>query len=119
LRPGAFNILRAPRGWGKTTLMFDDRILKLARDKRNVCYLVHTKALRDKICLEHPDYCRALTDKDLDGWFDHRRKGIWTIEDDVCYIRVMCYQTFAAILRKDTSWLADIDLVIWDEFDDI
>ena len=119
LRPGEFNILRAPRGWGKTTFMFDDRILRLARNKKNVCYLVHTKVLRDKICIQYPDYCRALTDKDLDSWFDHRRKGVWTIEDDVCYIRVMCYQTFAAILRRDTTWLEDIDLVIWDEFDDI
>lgn len=119
LRPGAFNILRAPRGWGKTTFMFDDRILQLARNKKNVVYLVHTKILRDKICMEHSGYCRALTDKDADGWLTHRTKSMWTVEDDVCYIRVMCYQTFAAILRKETEWLQDIDLVIWDEFDDI
>lgn len=119
LHPGAFNILRAPRGWGKTTFMFDDRILKLARDKKNVCYLVHTKVLRDKICTEHLTYCRAFTDKEADGWLAHRTKSMWTVEDDVCYIRVMCYQTFAALLRKETEWLQDIDLVIWDEFDDI
>lgn len=119
LHPGAFNILRAPRGWGKTTFMFDDRILKLARDKKNVCYLVHTKVLRDKICAEHPTYCRVFTDKEADGWLAHRTDSMWTVEDDVCYIRVMCYQTFAALLRKETEWLQDIDLVIWDEFDDI
>ena len=119
LHPGAFNILRAPRGWGKTTFMFDDRILKLAREKKNVCYLVHTKVLRDKICAEHPMYCRAFTDKEADGWLAHRTKSMWTVEDDVCYIRVMCYQTFAALLRKEIEWLQDIDLVIWDEFDDI
>lgn len=119
LRPGSFNILRAPRGWGKTTFMFDDRILRLARNKKNVCYLVHTKTLRDSICEHYPDYTRVLTDKDADGWLSHRKKSLWTIEDDVCYIRVMCYQTFAAILRHDTEWLQDIDLVIWDEFDDI
>ena len=91
LRPGSFNILRAPRGWGKTTFMFDPRILQLARNKKNVCYLVHTKVLRDSICEHYPDYTRALTDKDADGWLAHRTKSLWTIEDDVCYIRVMCY----------------------------
>lgn len=119
LRPGAFNILRAPRGWGKTTFMFDDRILRLARAKKNVVYLVHTKILRDKICMQYPEYTRPLVDKDLDGWLAHRTKGFWTIEEDVCYIRVMCYQTFASILRQDTDWLQDIDIIIWDEFDDI
>lgn len=119
MQPGAFNILKAPRGWGKTTFMFDDRILRLARDKKNVCYLVHTKTLRDKICMEHPAYCRALTDKEGDAWLIHRTKSMWTVEDDVCYIRVMCYQTFAAIMRQDAEWLQDIDLIIWDEFDDI
>lgn len=119
LRPGAFNILRAPRGWGKTTFMFDERILRLARAKKNVVYLVHTKILRDKLCIQYPEYTRPLVDKDLDGWLAHRTKGFWTTEDDVCYIRVMCYQTFAAILRQDTDWLQDIDVIIWDEFDDI
>ena len=79
LHPGAFNILRAPRGWGKTTFMFDDRILKLARDKKNVCYLVHTKVLRDKICAEHPAYCRAFTDKEADGWLAHRTGSMWKL----------------------------------------
>ena len=119
LRPGAFNILRAPRGWGKTTFMFDDRILRLARAKKNVVYLVHTKILRDKICIQYPEYTRPLVDKDLDGWLAHRTKGFWTTDEDVCYIRVMCYQTFASILRQDTDWLQDIDIIIWDEFDDI
>lgn len=119
LQPGAFNILRAPRGWGKTTFMFDDRILKLARDKKNICYLVHTRVLRDKICMQYPAYCRVLVDKDLDDWFDMRSKRGHFMGEDVCYIRVMCYQTFAAILRKDTDWLQDIDLIIWDEFDDV
>ena len=31
----------------------------------------------------------------------------------------MCYQTFAALLRRDIEWLEDIDLIVWDEFDDI
>ena len=105
MQPGAFNILRAPRGWGKTTFMFDDRILRLARAKKNVVYLVHTKILRDKICIQYPEYTRPLVDKDLDGWLAHRTKGFWTTEEDVCYIRVMCYQTFASILRQDTDWL--------------
>ena len=34
-------------------------------------------------------------------------------------IHIMCYQTFAALLRRDTEWLNDIDLIVWDEFDDI
>ena len=31
----------------------------------------------------------------------------------------MCYQTFAALLRRSIEWLNDIDLIVWDEFDDI
>jgi len=31
----------------------------------------------------------------------------------------MCYQTFAALIRRDTEWLDDIDLIVWDEFDDV
>ena len=31
----------------------------------------------------------------------------------------MCYQTFAALLRNEgIDWLDDIDLIVWDEFDD-
>ena len=85
--------------------MFDDRILKLARDKKNVCYLVHTKVLRDKICIQYPEYTRALIDKDLDDWLDKRAGREVILGEDVAYIRVMCYQTFAALLRRDTTWL--------------
>jgi len=32
---------------------------------------------------------------------------------------VLCYQTFAALLRNEgREWLDDIDLIVWDEFDD-
>lgn len=31
----------------------------------------------------------------------------------------MCYQTFAALLRNEgIDWLEDIDLIVWDQFDD-
>jgi len=40
LRPGEFNIIKAPIGLGKTTFMFDERILKFARDRKHVLYLI-------------------------------------------------------------------------------
>ena len=119
IKPGSFNILTAPRGWGKTTFMFDERILKFSRAKKHIVYLVHTKTMRDNICLLHADQACVFTDVNAQGWLSHRHNSLWTAEDDVNLIHVMCYQTFAALLRRDTEWLNDIDLIVWDEFDDI
>ena len=119
IKPGSFNILTAPRGWGKTTFMFDDRILNFSRARKHVVYLVHTKNLRDSICMLHSKDACAFTDMEMNGWLAHRTKSLWTTEDDVNLIHVMCYQTFAALLRRDVEWLDDIDLIVWDEFDDI
>ena len=123
--PGCFNVIRAPRGYGKTTFMFDDRILKLAHDYRNVVYLIHNKITRDAIATEHRDKAVVFEDANDDEWFMNRlkrgRREVWDSEnDDDNYVHVMCYQTFSALLRKHGSdWLNDIDLIIWDEFDDI
>lgn len=120
IQPGSFNIIKAPCGIGKTTFMFDDRILSFARAKRHVLYLIHNKATRDFIAAHHQDKARVFNDNNYNGWFDKRRGGIWTSEDDEDYVHVMCYQTFAALLRNEGSqWLDDIDLIVWDEFDDI
>lgn len=119
IKPGNFNILAAPRGWGKTTFMFDERILRLAREKKHIIYLIHNKSSRDAVAESRPDIAKVFTDKDIDGWFAHRQRKMWTSEEDVNYIHVMCYQTFAALLRRDVDWLQDIDLIVWDEFDDI
>ena len=119
IKPGSFNILVAPRGWGKTTFAFDPRVLKFARDKKHIVYLVHTKTMRDNICMRQPDIAIPLLDADSLGWLTHRNKNRWTTEEDENKIHVMCYQTFAAILRRDTEWLEDIDLIVWDEFDDV
>ena len=119
IKPGCFNILTAPRGWGKTTFMFDERILKFSRAKKHVIYLVHTKNLRDNICSLYPDIATAFVDTEADGWLTSRQKSMWSGEEDVNLIHVMCYQTFAALLRRDIEWLEDIDLIVWDEFDDI
>ena len=99
--------------------MFDDRILKFSRAKKHVIYLVHTKNLRDSICTLHAKDACAFTEVEMNGWLTHRTKSFWTTEEDVNLIHVMCYQTFAALLRRDVSWLDDIDLIVWDEFDDI
>ena len=40
IRPGVFNIIKAPPGYGKTTFMFDDRILKFSRARKHVLYLI-------------------------------------------------------------------------------
>lgn len=119
IQPGKFNILAAPRGIGKTTFTFDSRILSFARDKKHIIYLVHTKNLRDHIHVRYPDITVAFTDEAVDGWFNHRLKGHWTSEEDVNKIHIMCYQTFAALLRRNIDWLDDIDLIVWDEFDDV
>lgn len=119
IKPGRFNILAAPRGIGKTTFTFDERILNFARDKKHIIYLVHTKNLRDHIHSRYPDITVAFTDENTDGWFNNRNKRQWTSDEDVNKIHIMCYQTFAALLRRGIDWLDDIDLIVWDEFDDI
>lgn len=120
LHPGEFNIIKAPIGLGKTTFMFDERILKFARDRKHVLYLIQNKTTRDMIAEQHPDKAKVFTDNNYNGWFEHRRKGVWTSEEDENYVHVMCYQTFAALLRNEgTEWLQDIDLIVWDEFDDV
>ena len=121
IKPGAFNILQAPRGWGKTTFMFDERILEFSRAKKHVLYLIHNTLMRDKIAADNPDKAVILDSSDsTDAWFDYRNKKIWNPELDDDRVHVMCYQTFAALLRKEgVKWLNDIDLIIWDEFDDI
>ena len=120
IQPGLFNVLKAPRGIGKTTFMFDKRILSYARDKKHVLYLIHNKVSRDAIIHNHSDKAKIFNDNNCNGWFAHRRKGLWTSEEDENYVHVMCYQTFAALLRNEgIDWLEDIDLIVWDEFDDI
>lgn len=120
VRPGEFNIIKAPPGYGKTTFMFDDRILKFSRARKHVLYLIQNKTTRDMIANLHSDKAKVFQDNNYNGWFAHRRKGIWTSEEDEDYVHVMCYQTFAALLRNEgTEWLDDIDLIVWDEFDDI
>lgn len=119
--PGQFNILKAPRGWGKTTFMFDDRILNFSRAKKHVLYLIHNTLMRDKIVAANPDKAAVFDSlENQQAWFDNREKRIRNFEGDDDRVHVMCYQTFAALLRKvGTDWLQDIDLIIWDEFDDI
>ena len=121
IQPGQFNVIKAPTGCGKTTFMFDDRILNFSRAKKHVLYLIHNKVTRDFIAAQHQDKARIFVDNNYNGWFDKRRegKGIWTTQQDEDYVHVMCYQTFAALLRNEGSdWLDDIDLIVWDQFDD-
>lgn len=117
---GAFNILYAPRGWGKTTFMFNEKILAFARARKHILYLVQNKVTRDMIAQQHSDKAVTYADGCNMGWLANRKKSLWTIEEDEDKIHVMCYQTFSAMLRKKgDEWLDDIDLIIWDEFDDI
>lgn len=120
IHAGQFNVLCAPRGWGKTTFMFDDRIIELARAKKHILYLIHNKLTRNAIANNHKDKAIVFESKEGNfGWFDKRNKQLFS-EKDEDLIHVMCYQTFAALLRREgNAWLDDIDLIIWDEFDDI
>ena len=116
--PGRFNVLKAPRGIGKTTFMFDERILQFAREKKHIIYLIHNKLSRDSIVEKHRD--KAAIYDTVNGWLLNRKNKDWGSEDDENKIHIMCYQTFSAILRNEgTEWLDDIDLIVWDEFDDI
>jgi hypothetical protein len=120
IKPGQFNIMCAPRGSGKTTWALSEEIINFAaRDKKHIVYLIHTKLARDAICTAYPEITCAFTDKDMNGWFLHRHKNMWSLEEDVNKVHVMCYQTFSALICKDIEWLDDIDLIVWDEFDDI
>lgn len=119
IKPGLFNILKAPRGIGKTTFMFDDRILAFARAKKHILYLIHNKVARDTISQKHADAAVVYDGASGFDWFSHRQ-SLWVAEEDENKVHVMCYQTFAALLRKEgTKWLDDIDLIVWDEFDDV
>lgn len=118
IQPGKFNILKAPRGAGKTTFMFDERILSFARDKKHVIYLIHNKMSRDAIVAKHGD--KAIIYENNLEWLWNRTSNSFGIEQDEDYVHVMCYQTFSALLKNHgTDWLDDIDLIVWDEFDDI
>ena len=122
--PGQFNVLCAPCGSGKTTFMFDDRILNFARAKKHILYLIHNTVTRDFIAKTHFDKARVYDDHNSSIWLESRedpKRKLWSVEgeDDEDYVHVMCYQTFAALIRKGgIKWLDDIDLIVWDEFDD-
>lgn len=118
ITPGSFNVLRAPRGYGKTTFMFDDRVLNFSRAKKHVLYLIHNGTTRDLIAAQHSDIAKVFEINPTDGWLAHRSHSLLS-EEDEDLVHVMCYQTFAALLRKSNEWLQDIDLIVWDEFDDI
>ena len=119
IRPGCFNVLAAPRGWGKTTFMFDPRILQLARDRKHIVYLVHNRAMRADIHKRYPAETVEFIDAAADSWLASHGRKMWDAAAELDKIHVMCYQTFAAMLRRDTTWLDDIDLIVWDEFDDV
>lgn len=108
IEKGKFNILKAPRGSGKTTFMFDERVLRLASSKRRVIYLIHNKQTRDFIAARHSD--KAKVYDEIEDFIEKEPEQ---------KVQVMCYQTFAAIIRKEPSFLDRIDFIIWDEFDDI
>jgi len=71
--------------------MFDSRILNFAREKKNIIYLVHNKMMRDNICMRYPNETVQFIDADVDGWLAHRSKQVWSSEEDVNKIHVMCY----------------------------
>ena len=98
--------------------MFDERILQFAREKKHIIYLIHNKLSRNSIVEKHRD--KAAIYDTVNGWLLNRKNKDWGSEDDENKIHIMCYQTFSAILRNEgTEWLDDIDLIVWDEFDDI
>ena len=110
IQPGKFNVLKAPRGAGKTTFMFDERILSFARDKKHVIYLIHNKMSRDAIVAKHGD--KAIIYENNLEWLWNRAPNSFGVEQDEDFVHVMCYQTFSALLKNHgTDWLDDIDLI--------
>lgn len=113
LQKGRYNIIGCGIRTGKT-FWATHSLLKYTRDNQNsrILYLTNTTALRDQICAQYAD--RTIVGDDLwkesvDAWGEHANK-----------IGVMCYQTLSAcIMKKRMNWLDNIDVIVWDECDDI
>lgn len=116
--PGKINTITARPGQGKTTFSFDDRLLKLARGNKHIIYLVNNNGLKKVLLEKYKNKSKAFEREG--GWFSWRNNQLeWTSEEDEDAIHIMCYQTFNAVLVKEGDmWLDDIDLIIWDEWDD-
>lgn len=113
-RRGDYNILDCGVRTGKTYWAVN-HLGNFTRDGNlnRVLFLVDTTALKDQLITEYSDSC---TEAD-DFWL--RDPATWSTEPSK-KIGVMCYQRLGQkIIKQDTAWLNEIDVICWDECDSI
>ena len=113
-RRGDYNILDCGIRTGKTYWAINN-LASFTRDGNlnRVLFLVDTGALKDQLISEYGDSCMEADEL----W--EKRAGTWSIEDRE-KIGVMCYQRLGQkIIKEDTSFLDEIDVICWDECDSI
>ncbi|MCQ6267136.1 DEAD/DEAH box helicase family protein [Fictibacillus sp. WQ 8-8] len=121
---GIINLIESPCGTGKTTF-FIDEVVKKAKNKERILYLVDTSVLEESLLSKYDEYLkpydssvRATMSFNEDQLLGHGF-GIQLNEDLKKDNRAICmtYQKFAHILNKsnDTSFLNNIKFLCCDE----
>ena len=113
-RRGDYNILDCGIRTGKTYWAIN-HLREFTRDGNlnRVLFLVDTTALKDQLIQEYGDSC--IEGDDL--W--ERGSAAWG-EETLNKIGVMCYQRLGAkIIKGQTDFLNEIDVICWDECDSI
>ena len=111
-RRGDYNILDCGIRTGKTYWAINN-LARFTRDGNlnRILFLVDTTALKDQIIHDYSDTCAEADEfwePQYIPWDDHKKIG------------VMCYQRLGTkILKEDTAWLKEIDVICWDECDSI
>ena len=110
-RRGDYNILDCGIRTGKTYWAVNN-LTQFTRDNQQnrILFLTDTSALKDQI-IEQYDNCM-----DVDEFWEN--KNAWGEHCDK--IGIMCYQGLGArILKGNTAFLDEIDVICWDECDSI
>lgn len=110
---GIYNIIDCGCRTGKTYWAVHN-LKDLTRDNNlnRILFLVNTTTLKDQIVHDYADLCVNADDyweRNAAHWGDYENK-----------IGVMCYQRLGAkIMKREMSFLDEIDVICWDECDSI
>lgn len=113
-RRGDYNILDCGIRTGKTYWAINN-LKNFTRDGQlnRILFLVDTAALREHLVDEYPDSCVAA------DYMWELQPTMWSVEQ-LNKIGVMCYQKLGQkVLKSDTAFLDEIDVICWDECDSI